>query len=125
MPVAILADLQGPRVRVRTLPGAGIPLEARSKCECRWRGQNLKDSKIRDWSIDKGFLLDIRHSLRISVLGLGFSWTMVILSSFVEKVENESLLCTVITGGFLKSHKGVNFPGKSVECLWVYGERPG
>ena len=110
VPIAILADLQGPRIRVGAIPGEGIHLEAGQTVNVINRspkeGTNrLHSSESQQIPIAYPSLTqDIRPEARV-LMDDG------LIELIVEKVENSGLLCIVKTGGCLKSHKGVNFPG--------------
>ena len=115
VPVAILADLQGPRIRVGSLPEGGILLEPgqivkvveTSQLERR-QVQELLPKHI----IPIGYpalTKDIRSGARI-LMDDG------LIELVVDKVEEGGLGCIVINGGSLKSHKGVNFPGSQLSA---------
>jgi len=113
MPIAILVDLQGPRIRVGSFVGGGMPLEpgqsvnvVGSPEHVRQQDQPLSDIQripIRYPALTK----DIRQGARI-LMDDG------LIELVVKKVQKKHLLCTVKTGGILKPHKGVNFPGSQL-----------
>lgn len=110
IPVAILQDLQGPKIRVQTFENGQVKLEHGAKFTLTVReivgNENIvsvsyktfnKDVKVKDW-----VLLD-DGNLRLQV----------------EKIEGTEVHCEVIFGGILKDKKGLNLPGAilSVPCL--------
>ena len=110
VPIAILVDLQGPRIRVGAIPGEGMHLEAGQTIRVMSghpkEGTNrLPSSEPQQIPIVYPTLTqDIRPGVRI-LMDDG------LIELVVEKVESSGLWCTVKTGGCLTSHKGVNFPG--------------
>ena len=113
VPIAILADLQGPRIRVGAIPDEGIHLEAGQTIQVKSsrpeEGANgLSSSEPQEIPIAYPTLTqDIRPEARI-LMDDG------LIELIVEKVENSGLWCLVKTGGCLTSHKGVNFPGSQL-----------
>ena len=110
VPMAILADLQGPRIRVGALSGEGIHLEAGQSVQVLGSSQKegtnrLDSSEPQQIPIAYPTLIqDIRPGARV-LMDDG------LIELIVEKAEDSGLVCMVKTGGWLKSHKGVNFPG--------------
>ncbi len=101
--IGILQDLSGPKIRVGNLPGDGITLEEDQYLRLTVEG-DYKSGKIPVIPVTYPYLLkDISEGARI-LLDDG----MLELKN--ERKESDSLLCRVIHGGILKSHKGVNFP---------------
>jgi pyruvate kinase len=112
-PVTILQDLQGPKLRVGNLPAQGIQLAVGQKVKLAsisTEGQKTDSPQdvtfipmdVPDLagalSIGNRILLDDGH-LELSVTGTG---------------ENE-IEATVVLGGLLTSHKGVNLPGANLK----------
>jgi len=99
-PVAILQDLQGPKVRVGDLPKEGVQLKPREIIVMSTeRGVRLpkipvgyellhQDVKTGDRLLLDDGLMDVR----------------------VVKVDGRDIHCEVVTGGVLTSHKGINLP---------------
>ncbi len=101
--IGILQDLSGPKIRVGNLPGDGITLEDGQYLRLVVEG-NYKPGEVPVIPLTYPYLLkDISEGARI-LLDDG----MLALQN--EKKESDSLLCRVVHGGILKSHKGVNFP---------------
>lgn len=98
--VAILQDLQGPKVRVGMLPDDGLMLE---------NGASVVLTSDPEGSLPKitvshqGLHEDVRE-------GDTFLLDDGLLELKVDKVEGRDIACTVIVGGKLTSHKGVNLP---------------
>lgn len=99
--VAILVDLQGPKLRVATLPEEGVQLVA---------------GQILTLTVDdvpataelvpvqfKGLPMAVRVGERI-LLDDG------LLELCVESKDERNVVCRIIVGGLLTSHKGINLP---------------
>jgi pyruvate kinase len=109
-PVAILQDLQGPKIRVQTFINGSIQLKPGTSFILTTR--NVKgDDKIASVSY-KSFHQDVKPGDDI-LLDDG------LLKLKVEKIKGEDVYCRVIFGGKLSDHKGINLPNciLSVEAL--------
>ncbi|MBU1146180.1 pyruvate kinase [Patescibacteria group bacterium] len=103
-PIGIIADLQGPRIRVGELPEAGVKLIPKNKITLT-TGREKNKEKIpvtyenlhKDLSSGDRILLD-EGLLELKVL----------------KISGRDILCEVSVGGVLTSHKGINLPDSSV-----------
>ena len=90
-PVAVLQDLQGPKIRVSKLEN---PVEIKD-------GQKVIIGK--DFTMDFDVSKDVKKGHRVLIQdGL--------LELVVDKVVGSLIHCTVRNGGLVKSHKGMNFP---------------
>ncbi len=100
--VAIMADLQGPKLRVGDIEGGQVQLEQGNSFTLTTRtvpgsseAVNLPHPEIvRDLGIGQRVLLD-DGQIELTVVGK----------------TGTDLVCRVVTGGRLASHKGVNLPG--------------
>jgi pyruvate kinase len=100
-PVAILGDLQGPRIRIGDLK-APIPLEVNSEVTLAHEEKGASTGVIPvtydyladDLKVDDRILIDD---------GL--------LELIVTRVKDHKVTARVVHGGPLRSHKGMNFPG--------------
>ena len=102
LPLMLLQDLQGPKIRVGDLPIEGVMLS---------EGESLTLVPIADYTgqvdtvaIDYPFVSEEAEPGTQVLLDDG------LLELRVEKVEGTAVQCKVVEGGLLKSHKGVNFP---------------
>ena len=102
IPLMLLQDLQGPKIRVGKLPPEGIILTEGSFITlvpvAEFTGQ---ENTV---SIDYPYVAEEAEKGTQVLLDDG------LLELRVEKVEGEAVYCEVIEGGVLKSNKGVNFP---------------
>lgn len=109
-PVAILQDLQGPKIRVGKLEGGQMDLVEGASVTLTTREVMGKDSLIpTDF---KSLPEDCQPGTKI-LLDDG------LMELSVAKVEGTEIFCKVVYGGVLKDRKGMNIPGAnlSVECL--------
>ena len=97
-PVAILADLQGPKFRVGNLPTSGLDLVA---------GQKVTLGHGAQVPIDQQEILDEMDAGEKLLLGDGE------IEIQINSKEHEWFTGTVITGGTLKSRKGITLVGQT------------
>lgn len=102
LPLMLLQDLQGPKIRVGNLPAEGMMLN---------EGESLTLVPIADYTgqantvcIDYPFVAEEAEPGTQVLLDDG------LLELRVENVDGNAVRCKIIEGGLLKSHKGVNFP---------------
>jgi len=102
MPLTLLQDLQGPKIRVGDLPSEGIEL---------LRDAALTLVPLEEFSgqpntvaIDYPYVAEEAEPATQVLLDDG------LLELEVEEIQGNAVICRVVTGGILKSHKGVNFP---------------
>ncbi len=106
IPIAILADLCGPKIRVGVLPPEGVALIA---------DDSIYITSTEDQPV-KRFLDSIVISINIPNISSAFQPGNRILMDdgklelVVEDIVDQVVKAKVITGGILKSHKGVNLP---------------
>ncbi len=106
-PIAILQDLQGPKLRVGELPDNGVTLVA---------GQILNLFTVGNGTDDfhgqvKSLPLDVPNLARGVKPGNRILLDDGKMELQVKEVVGDTVVTKVITGGILTSHKGVNLPG--------------
>jgi pyruvate kinase len=102
LPLMLLQDLQGPKIRVGELPTDGILLQV---------GERLSLVPIADYTgQSKTVGIDYPDIAEEATPGTQVLLDDGLLELQVEKVDGNKVLCTVVEGGLLTSHKGVNFP---------------
>ncbi|NER00687.1 MAG: pyruvate kinase, partial [Cyanothece sp. SIO2G6] len=102
LPLLLLQDLQGPKIRVGDLPPDGICLEV---------GHSLKLLPIDDYTGQPGTVgIDYPYVAEEAKPGTPVLLDDGLLELRVEEVQGNTVCCQVVEGGMLKSHKGVNFP---------------
>jgi pyruvate kinase len=102
-PIAILADLQGPKIRTGALAGGGTVLLREGQRFVITTAKVLGDST----RVNTTFLpmpREVQKGDRI-LLSDG------LIELRVEKTNRHEVICQVINGGFLGEHKGINLPG--------------
>ncbi len=101
-PVTILQDLQGPKIRVGTLPGGQMELEIGAVI-------SLVPGEV--FTEEAGTIpIDYPHLAEEATSGLQVLLDDGLLELRVLEVTGGAVRCTVVGGGTLKSRKGVNFP---------------
>ena len=99
-PLCILQDLQGPKIRVGELPETGVELIAgKPIIFTSGAGEIPKKIPVTYPNLHE----DVKKGQRL-LLDDG------LLEVVVKSVKGEDVNCEVITGGTLKSHKGLNLP---------------
>lgn len=114
IPVALLQDLQGPRIRIGNLPKEGVPLkrgeiiilvpersEVSPPSEVRLRNIKVLPQQYR------GLARDVRKGTPILIADGA-------MKLVVESVHGDAIRANVVVGGVVKSHKGLNVPGVSL-----------
>ena len=99
--VALLQDIQGPKIRVGTFPGGSATLQAGSEITLR-QGEGRGDGER--VYINYAFLLEYIHPGEDVLLADG------LIRLHVTGTTAEGLLARVVVGGDLGDHKGVAFP---------------
>ncbi len=100
-PIAILQDLQGPRIRIGVLPEKGIALKEGEKIEL--------DAKV---SYNAGGPLpidqpDLHRNLKVGERILIDDGRIELK---IKKIEGSRIVTQVVEGGVVLSHKGINLP---------------
>jgi pyruvate kinase len=118
-PVAIIQDLQGPRIRVGDLPDSGIVLKDHEAVRlqtvlARSGGQlghqSMASSTIQEIPVTYQHLSrDVRPGARILI-------NDGLVELKVEQISGGHLDCKVVVGGTITSHKGINLPGTRVSA---------
>jgi len=99
-PIAILQDLQGPRIRLGVLPEKGIELKNRAKVVLTTEAK----AKLPKIPVTYNKMhLDVKKGQTILLVD-------GIINLKINKVSGKDIYCTVINGGMIYSHKGINLP---------------
>jgi pyruvate kinase len=102
LPLMLLQDLQGPKIRVGDLPAEGMMLNA---------GDALTLVPIADYTGQPQTVgIDYPYVAEEAEPGTQVLLDDGLLELRVEKIDGNVVHCKVVEGGWLKSHKGVNFP---------------
>ena len=105
--VAILGDLQGPKIRTGKMEGGSLELVAGSEVTITTRELLGSGSTIP--TIYQGLPGDVVPGDRI-LLDDG------LMELKVLGVDGQDVRCTVVSGGLLKDRKGINLPGAKVSA---------
>ena len=118
-PVAIIQDLQGPRIRVGEVGDAGIVLNEQQSVRlqtvlARSGGQlghqSVAGSTIQEIPVTYQHLArDVRPGARILI-------NDGLIELKVDQISGGHLDCKVVVGGTVTSHKGINLPGTRVSA---------
>ncbi|MBT5831288.1 MAG: pyruvate kinase [Candidatus Latescibacteria bacterium] len=106
-PVAILQDLQGPKIRVGKLAEEPIPLEVGEKITITTR--DVPGDKTCVPTTYESLPRDVKPADRV-LLDDGN------IELIVREVFGTDVVCEVVVGGDLKSNKGINLPGVRVSA---------
>ena len=100
-PVAIMQDIQGPKIRVGTFPGGEIELEVGEQVSLL-PGEGLGSSARIHVAYLDGVSMDVGGKILLA-------------DGLVEleavSVSDDEVIATVVVGGLLQDHKGAAFPG--------------
>src|SRR6266404_3620263 len=102
-PIAILADLQGPKIRTGPLAGGGPVLLRAGQRFVITTAKVLGDS-TRVNTVFTPLPREVHRGDRI-LLSDG------LIELRVEQVQDRQVICQVVNGGALGEHKGINLPG--------------
>jgi len=101
-PIAIIQDLQGPKLRVGPMQNDGVPLK---------RGDQITITTRKIVGTGKKISITYPRLTRDLTAGDTILFDDGKLEARVLRKSGRDLLCKVVRGGILKSHKGVNLPG--------------
>jgi pyruvate kinase len=102
-PIAIVADLQGPKIRTGPLAG-GAPVQLQSGQRFVITTAHVLGDSTRVSTIFRPLPREVHRGDRI-LLSDG------LIELRVEQVRGQEIVCQVVNGGALGEHKGINLPG--------------
>ncbi len=105
LPVAILQDLAGPKIRTGAIPGGPVTLESGNAFVLTNRDVPGSDREVS---------LTYRALPRDVKKGDSILLNDGAIELTVEEAGERDIRCRVVVGGELSSHKGINLPGRSV-----------
>lgn len=109
-PISILMDLQGPKLRIGSLPEDVLNLESGQEVALSSREdpQNLPEGVV--------FIpFDVPKLHEVLVPGNHILLDDGQLEFEVLRLDGDNIFAKVLLGGILKSHKGVNLPGSNLD----------
>jgi pyruvate kinase len=112
MPLTLLQDLQGPKIRVGILPAPGIALQKGDRLTLVPLSEAVESCDRPSGSSPTSFIvgIDYPHLANEAEVGTPILLDDGLLELQVESCAGTAVHCRVITGGLLTSHKGVNLP---------------
>jgi pyruvate kinase len=116
--VAIIQDLQGPRIRVGLLPKEGIEVRTGQMVRLRTSVQSdgLRDAQ----ATVPASLPEIPVTYASLTRDLHVGSRVLINDGLIElqavRMADDLIECSVIIGGTITSHKGINLPGTAVSA---------
>jgi pyruvate kinase len=117
--VAIIQDLQGPRIRVGSLPGNGIEVQAGQTVRIL-AGPVSPDGKSGahpDIAVPVPEIpVTYEHLARDLQPGARILINDGLIELVADRVAGNRIDCTVISGGSIASNKGINLPGTPVSA---------
>lgn len=105
-PICILQDLQGPKIRVGDLPTGGLDLN---------RGEAVTLTTREESTNGAGIPVDFAELPRFVTKGGRILLDDGNLELEATSIKKDSVQATVVIGGNLKSHKGINLPGAEID----------
>lgn len=106
--IAVLADLQGPKIRVGQIPDPGLMLEKGDRLTFTTEQGVLPTAEEKIVSIDLKNLADEIQVGHMVLMDDGE------IEARVSEVEGKKIHCEMVTSGCLKARKGVNLPQTSL-----------
>lgn len=121
--VAIIQDVQGPRIRVGKLPDGGIEVRAgQSVCvqvvSTRSGDETGPHSPAQSLIPSSVPVIPVVYPAltRDLLPGARILINDGLIELIADRISEESIDCTVVTGGKISSHKGINLPGTDVSA---------
>jgi len=105
-PIGILQDLEGPRIRIGSVKGGKVRLKPAHLFTLSTRDIQGDDAGV---SMSYPKLPGLVHPGDPILLNDGT------VELQVQEVESDEVICRVVTGGEISSHKGVNLPTRSID----------
>jgi pyruvate kinase len=110
VPLALLQDLSGPKVRVGDIAGDGVLLRPGAQITL-----TLDDAPGDEGRVS----LPVPEIFEAVAVGTHLMLDDGLLELRVKAKRSDALVCDVVVGGLLSSHKGVNVPGVSLPVAAV------
>jgi len=109
--LAIIQDLQGPRIRIGKVKTSGVAVVS-GETVFLVAEERLNKIKV------KGKLIPIQYPNLYRDLKKNdtvlIDDAMIVLK--VDQIKDKIIRCEVVNGGIIKTHKGMNFPKSSITC---------
>lgn len=102
LPIPVLQDLQGPKIRIGDLEEPEIYLKAGDFIEVT--SENIKGNRTR-------ISASYNRLIEEAEIGNKILIDDGLIALEIKRIKQNSLLCEIIEGGVLRSRKGMNLPG--------------
>lgn len=109
-PVAILLDTKGPEIRVRNFEGDKVLLE--NGQDFTLTGRELLGNKNIASITFPDLHKDIKTGTKILI-------DDGLIEMEVKEIKDGDIVCTVLNGGYVSNHKGVNLPGVHINMEFL------
>ena len=109
--LAIMADLQGPRIRIGEVAKEGIKIEKGEEIALVPENYIVPIKTI-------SLYVPIQYPLLYKEVKAGHKILIddAALEIQITKIKKKAIYAKVITGGVIKTHKGMNFPDSTIKC---------
>ncbi len=105
LPLTVLQDLQGPKIRVGDIEGGAVEIKAGNKIEI-----TIEDIKGTAEKISTSY----KRIIDDAAIGDKILINDGLLKLIVIDKKDNSIVCEIIEGGVLSSRKGMNLPGMNI-----------
>lgn len=109
-PVAILLDTKGPEIRVRDFEGGKVMLETGQ--DFTLTGDDIMGNNTRASITFADLYKDVTVGTKILI-------DDGLIEMYVKEIKGTDIVCTVINGGYVSNHKGVNVPGAHINMEFL------
>ncbi|MBS0150563.1 MAG: pyruvate kinase [Nitrospira sp.] len=113
--VAIIQDLQGPRIRVGLVPQAGVHLTAGQSIRLR-ACQSEQDARSAALTSSPEIPISYPYLTRDLRTGSRILINDGLIELVADRIKDDIVDCSVLIGGTITSHKGINLPGTTVSA---------
>jgi pyruvate kinase len=110
--VALLQDLQGPRIRVGALGPDGVPLAPGQPVHLTGASSTAQPGRSSAVTIPVTY----PHLTKDVAAGARILIDDGLIELRAEAVTGQTVECTVVAGGTVTSHKGINLPGTKISA---------
>ncbi|MFY4731001.1 pyruvate kinase [Nitrospira sp. BLG_2] len=116
--VAIIQDLQGPRIRVGQVPKAGIEVRPGQTVRLHTSTPHHGHRDAQSAALSPLLEIPVTYSSLGRDLQVGARVLINdgLIELITERIADDLVYCTVLAGGTITSHKGINLPGTHVSA---------
>ena len=109
-PVAILLDTKGPEIRVRDFEGGKVLIE--NGQDFVLTGEDIPGDSTKASITFKDLYKDVTVGTQILI-------DDGLIEMQVREINGKDIVCTVVNGGYISNHKGVNVPGAHINMKFL------